>query len=145
MTEPANDIAHEVRDNPERCRYELIVDDRIVSIADYSRDGATLVVPHVETDPAMRGQGMADRLMRGMNRYYDSTQHLHGSSAASRLTSRSQALLWNFAPWHPSETRQQGWQSPAERLNTHRYHADWLQNLLISASCAGYRIAPHEP
>lgn len=56
----------EVRDNPTRQRYELVVDDRIVSIADYQIDGTTLVVPHVETDPSMRGQGMADELMRGM-------------------------------------------------------------------------------
>ncbi|MFT5324501.1 MAG: hypothetical protein ACI8P0_002363, partial [Planctomycetaceae bacterium] len=27
----------------------------------------------------------------------------------------------------------------AERLNKYRYHNDWLQNLLISASCGGYR------
>jgi len=66
VIQPGDEIDHTVRDNPERCRYELIVDERIVSIADYQLDGATLVVPHVETDPAMRGQGMADRLMRGM-------------------------------------------------------------------------------
>lgn len=66
MIQPGDEIEHTVRDNPERGRYELIVDDRIVSIADYHLDGTTLVVPHVETDPAMRGQGMADRLMRGM-------------------------------------------------------------------------------
>lgn len=55
-----------VRDNPDRCRYELVVDGRIVSIADYRIEGETLVVPHVETDPELRGRGMADRLMRGM-------------------------------------------------------------------------------
>ena len=55
-----------MRNCTQRERYELIVDDRIVSIADYSLDGDTVVVPHVETDPAMRGRGMADRLMRGM-------------------------------------------------------------------------------
>lgn len=59
-------MTHSVRDNPDRNRYELVVDGRIVSIADYHLDGDTLVVPHVETDPEMRGQGMADRLMRGM-------------------------------------------------------------------------------
>jgi hypothetical protein len=32
-----------------------------------------------------------------------------------------------------------GWQSPAERLNQHRYHDNWLHNLLVSASLAGYR------
>lgn len=55
-----------MRDNPDRRRYELVVDGRIVSVADYVLDGTTLTVTHVETDPAMRGQGMADRLMRGM-------------------------------------------------------------------------------
>ncbi|MEQ8839723.1 MAG: GNAT family N-acetyltransferase [Acidimicrobiales bacterium] len=66
MTEPADDLSHVVRDNPDRERYELLVDDRIVSIADYSTAGSTIVVPHVETDPSMRGRGMADRLMRGL-------------------------------------------------------------------------------
>jgi hypothetical protein len=92
-----------------------------------------------------RTSSMLDRLMRGMNRYYDSTQHLHGSAGASRLTSRSQALLWNFTPWHPSQTRRLNWQSPAERLNQHRYHDEWLQNLVISASCGGYRTPPQNP
>jgi hypothetical protein len=32
-----------------------------------------------------------------------------------------------------------GWKSPAERLNGHRYHDDWLQNLLVSTSLGGYR------
>lgn len=59
-------MEHEVRDNPDRQRYELVVEGDIVSIADYhERDGA-IVVPHVETDPARRGQGMADRLMAGL-------------------------------------------------------------------------------
>lgn len=66
MIQPGDQIDHIVRDNPGRERYELIVDDRIISIADYHLDGPTVVVPHVETDPEMRGQGMADRLMRGM-------------------------------------------------------------------------------
>jgi len=57
----------EVSDNPDRRRYELRVDDRIVSIADYDlTTKGVVVVPHVETDPELRGQGMADRLMRGM-------------------------------------------------------------------------------
>lgn len=61
-----DETTHRVRDNPDRERYELIVDGRIVSIADYHLQGTTVVVPHVETEPALRGQGMADRLMRGM-------------------------------------------------------------------------------
>ncbi|MDE0065391.1 MAG: GNAT family N-acetyltransferase [Acidimicrobiaceae bacterium] len=56
----------EVRNNSARQRYELIVEGRIVSVADYQLDGTIVVVPHVETDPSMRGRGLADRLMRGM-------------------------------------------------------------------------------
>ena len=55
-----------MRDNPDRCRYELVVDGEIVSIADYDLHGDTVVVPHVETAPAHRGQGNADRLMAGV-------------------------------------------------------------------------------
>jgi hypothetical protein len=87
-----------------------------------------------------RTSNMLDRLMRGMNRYFDHGQHLHGSREACRLHCRAWALLWNFAPWHPATAREnQDWRSPAERLNQHRYHDCWLQNLLISASLGGYR------
>ncbi len=87
-----------------------------------------------------RTSNMLDRLMRGMNRYFDHGQHLHGSREACRLHCRAWALLWNFAPWHPATARKnQGWGCPAERLNRHRYHECWLQNLLISASLGGYR------
>ena len=59
---------------------------------------------------------------------------------ASRWHCRAWALLWNFSPWSPETTRaNQGWRSPAERLNQHRYHDCWLQNLLVSASLGGYR------
>jgi hypothetical protein len=87
-----------------------------------------------------RTSNMLDRVMRGMNRYLDAGQHLHGSKEASRLHCRGWALLWNFAPWSPATTRNNaGWRCPAERLNHHRYHENWLQNLLVSASLAGYR------
>lgn len=87
-----------------------------------------------------RTSNMLDRLMRGMNRYFDHGQHLHGSRAACRQHSRAWSLLSNFAPWHPATARtNDGWQSPAERLNRHRYHDCWLQNLLVSASLDGYR------
>ena len=87
-----------------------------------------------------RTSNMLDRLMRGMNHYFDHGQHFHGSREASRLHCRAWALLSNFAPWHPATAREnQGWHCPAERLNQHRYHDCWLQNLLISASLGGYR------
>ncbi|HSB78906.1 MAG TPA: hypothetical protein VLM91_08970 [Candidatus Methylomirabilis sp.] len=94
-----------------------------------------------------RTSNMLDRIMRGMNRYFDRGQHLHGSRAACRLHCRAWALLSNFAPWHRATTRKNhGWRSPAERLNQHRYDDCWLQNLLISASLGGYRCPlPQNP
>ena len=87
-----------------------------------------------------RTSNLVDRVLRGMDGYFEAGQHLHGELAASRRHCRAWALLWNFAPWHPRVARQQrGWRSPAERLNQHRYHECWLQNLLVSASLGGYR------
>jgi len=50
------------RHNPELSRYELEVDG-LLAFADYQRSGHRLVIPHVEADPALRGQGAAARLM----------------------------------------------------------------------------------
>jgi hypothetical protein len=88
-----------------------------------------------------RTSNMLDRLMRSMNRYFVNGQHLHGERTPSRLHCRAWALLYNFAPWSPATTRRHkdGWRSPAERLNQYRYHDNWLQNLLVSASLGGYR------
>jgi hypothetical protein len=84
-----------------------------------------------------RASNMLDRAMRGMNGYFDRGRHMHGSPAACRLPCRAWALLANFAPGCPAVARDsKGWRCPAERLNRHRYHDDWLQNLLISASRA---------
>jgi hypothetical protein len=87
-----------------------------------------------------RTSNMLDRVMKLMQRYFDSGQHLHGSKQARERHSRAWALLHNFRPWRPATRRANGgWASPAERLNQHRYHNDWLRNLLVSASLAGYR------
>ena len=92
-----------------------------------------------------RTSNALDRVMRAMNRYFDDGQHLHRSAQACTRHVRAWALLYNFRPWHPAVARANGgWRCPAERLNQHRYHDDWLQSLLASASLAGYRrrIAP---
>lgn len=87
-----------------------------------------------------RTSNMLDRVMRSMNGYFDDGQHLHGGAEACDRHCRAWALLHNFRPWHPAVARENdGWRSPAERLNRHRYHDDWLQNLLISASLGGFR------
>ncbi len=87
-----------------------------------------------------RTSNMLDRVMRSMSRYFEDCQHLHGSKEACELHCRAWALLFNFRPWHPGTARaNSGWRCPAERLNQHRYHDDWLQNLLVSASLGGCR------
>lgn len=88
-----------------------------------------------------RTSNMLDRVMRGMNGYWVGCQRMHGSGEAARLHGRAWALLHNFTPYSPQAIRANGgpWRSPAERLNQHRYHDNWLQNLLVSASLAGFR------
>jgi len=92
-----------------------------------------------------RTSNMLDRVMRPMNRYFFNGQHLHGREQSATAHVRGWTLIWNFAPCNPEITKaNQGWQSPAERLNKHRYHHNWLQNLLASASLAGYRNSPQK-
>ena len=87
-----------------------------------------------------RTSNMLDRVMRAMNRYFDGGQHLHGSAAACARHCRAWGLLHNFRPWHKAVARaNSGHESPAVRLNEHRYQDNWLHNLLVSASLAGYR------
>jgi len=54
----------EVRHDPERARYEILVDGEVVGVADYRLDGATLVFPHTEIDPSMRNRGLGGELVR---------------------------------------------------------------------------------
>ena len=120
-----------------------VVLDKVVDLCD-KRDLWTVAYDH---PTGHRTSNMLDRLMRSMNRYFDDGGHLHGSLAACGQHCRAWALLNNFAPWHPATAKDNdGWQSPAERLNRHRYHENWLQNLLVSASLGGYRNhAPQNP
>lgn len=48
-------------------RFELVIDGEVVSFATFTeRDGGDVAVPHVETNPAHRGNGRAAQLMDGM-------------------------------------------------------------------------------
>lgn len=87
-----------------------------------------------------RTSNMLDRVMREMNRYFEDGQHLHGSVTAAERHCRAWTLLYNFSPWSPATSKDNDdFECPAERLNQHRYHDNWLQNLLVSASLAGFR------
>ena len=54
-----------VRDNPDRNRYELLLDGEVVGIADYRIDGDRVVMPHTVIDPARRGGGLGAVLVQG--------------------------------------------------------------------------------
>jgi len=54
-----------VRHDPERSRYELVVDGATVGVADYRVHDGTWVFSHTEITPARRGQGLGAELVRG--------------------------------------------------------------------------------
>lgn len=60
-----NDTAYAVRDNPEQQRFEMETSAGL-AVAEYRRDGDTLIIIHTEVPPALRGQGMGDKLVRGV-------------------------------------------------------------------------------
>ena len=93
-----------------------------------------------------RTSNMVDRLMQRMDRHLFSTLYFHGNLKSAELSIRGWALIYNFAPCNPRTVmKHEGWCSPAERVNRFRYHENWLQNLLISASMGGFRSIPPNP
>ena len=57
-----------MRDNAALKRFEIDVEGHVV-FADYSRDGLTLAVTHVESPPELRGKGAAGALMQEIADY----------------------------------------------------------------------------
>lgn len=57
-------MAIETRHNEDKRRYEILVDDVVVGIADVDVEGETMVFPHTQIDPSMRGRGLGERLVR---------------------------------------------------------------------------------
>lgn len=93
-----------------------------------------------------RTSNMVDRLMQRMDRHLFSTSYFHGSPESAELSIRGWALIQNFAPCNPITVKKHGGlRCPAEWLNKSRYHEDWLQNLLTSASMGGFRSSPPNP
>jgi len=91
---------------------------------------------HLSCPTARRTSNMLDRLMKAMKRHAYNSQKFHGDSSTTSMNFRAFALLYNFAPsstgaWDQTKTLK----SPAARLNGFVYHDDWIQNLLIAASC----------
>ena len=89
---------------------------------------------------ACRTSNALDRLMKLMTRHKKAHQNYHGSIEKTTLNIRAFALIHNFAPSCPETIKKyNNMESPFERLNEFTYQKDWLQNLLIAASLAGFR------
>ena len=93
-----------------------------------------------------RTSNMVNRLLQKMDRHLFSTFYFHGNLNSAELSIRGWVLIFNFAPCNPRTVKKHnGWCSPAERINKSRYHENWLQNLLISASLGGFQRVPPNP
>ncbi len=55
----------EVRDVPERDRYEIVRDGTTVGFTEYQRAVDLVVLSRTEIDPALKGQGLGGRLVQG--------------------------------------------------------------------------------
>ena len=56
----------EVRNQADLGRYELLQDGTVVGHASYSLRGDEMTIPHVETQPSLRGRGLGSKLMEGV-------------------------------------------------------------------------------
>lgn len=57
--------AAQVRNNPTASRYELVLDNRVVGIADYRVKGEAVLFPHTEVLPQLQGRGLGAVLVQG--------------------------------------------------------------------------------
>ena len=55
-----------VVDVPEKGRFEVRIDDRVVGLASYHVDDGTMTLPHTEVDPSMGGRGIGTALVAGV-------------------------------------------------------------------------------
>lgn len=61
---PAEATSTEVRDNPARHRYELVVDG-VTAFVTYERQPGRIVLVHTEVPDALAGKGVGSRLAKG--------------------------------------------------------------------------------
>ena len=55
-----------VVDVPERGRFEIRVDDRVVGLASYHVENGTMTLPHTEVEPSLGGRGLGTALVAGV-------------------------------------------------------------------------------
>jgi uncharacterized protein len=54
-----------VSNNPDKSRYEVLVDGRVAGFAEYHQTGAVINFYHTEVDPEFEGQGLGSKLAKG--------------------------------------------------------------------------------
>jgi predicted GNAT family acetyltransferase len=55
-----------VVDVPERGRFEVRLDGRVVGLASYHVEGGAMTLPHTEVDPSVGGRGIGTALIAGV-------------------------------------------------------------------------------
>jgi predicted GNAT family acetyltransferase len=55
----------DVRDNPDRLRYEIRRDGELAGFAQYARRGGKIVFVHTEVDDRFEGEGLGSALAKG--------------------------------------------------------------------------------
>ena len=95
---------------------------------------------HFDFPNAHRTSNMLDRIMKFMNRHAFNSQMFHSNTKVTSKNFRAFALIHNFSPYSPAiSSKNPRLYSPVARLNGSVYHKNWLQNLLIAASCGGFK------
>lgn len=94
---------------------------------------------------AHRTSNMIDRHMEPLARCLFHARYFHGHLRSAEFQVRGWALLHNFQPYCPRAQIPQHPVSPVQHLNGSVYHANWLQNLLISTSVQQVLYVPQNP
>jgi len=89
---------------------------------------------------AYRTSNMIDRHMIPLDRWLFAARYFHGNWRSAELQIRAWTLFHNFLPYCPRAGVREQFVSPVHQLNGVLYHDNWLQNLLISTSCAGLPV-----
>ncbi|MCB9140359.1 MAG: hypothetical protein H6642_18645 [Caldilineaceae bacterium] len=87
---------------------------------------------------AYRTSNMVDRHMIPLDRWLSASRHFHGDWRSAELHIRAWVLFHDFMPYCPRAKIRERAISPAHQLNGFTYHENWLYNLLVSTSCAGF-------
>lgn len=68
-------MATEIKREPERSRYLLLSEGEQVGVTEYLLRGNAILLTHTEIDPARRGEGLADTMVRGvLDDIHDTTE-----------------------------------------------------------------------